>query len=169
MSSWMTIGRVLGPHGVRGWVRVLALTDDAGRFPRLDEVTLEAEDGATETRAVREARVAPNGVRLLLEGVEDRSAAEALRGKLLKAPREEKTPLPPDTYYAADLVGIRVETEEGEYLGDFEGVMETGSNDVYVVRHPETRADWLVPALKRAIRSIDIEKRLMVVRKDWVT
>jgi 16S rRNA processing protein RimM len=168
MTQLVVIGRVLGSHGLHGWVRILPLTDDPARFRKLESVTLVSKIGKEEIFNVLEAGVGPDVVRLRLEGVEDRDAADALRGRIIKGPRRTE-PLPADTYYTCDLVGLRVETDAGEYLGDLEEVVETGSNDVYVVRQPETRCDWMVPALKTAILSIDIERRLMVVRKDWVT
>ena len=91
---------------------------------------------------------------LCLAGVEDRDAAEALRGRELFVPRAEAAPLPEGRYYIADLIGMQVVDEAGRELGRLADVMQAGGNDVYEVRGKRT---FRFPALKRALRAVDVE------------
>ena len=70
--------------------------------------------------------------------------------------------LPENTYYIADLLGCRVETRTGEYLGKIADVLETGSNDVYIVQEGP-RGEILIPALKKVVVLVDISNRLIQV------
>ena len=81
---------------------------------------------------------------------------------MVQVPREEAIPLEEGEYYYFQLVGLTVETESGERLGRLAEVLETGANDVYVVRGP--RGEVLLPAVEDVIRQVDLESRRVVVR-----
>ena len=131
MKEYLMIGQVIKPQGVRGEIKVLPLTDDPERFLDLARVFLDETGG--EALAVRAARTREGYAYLSLAGVEDRDAAEALRGRELFVPRAEAAPLPEGRYYIADLIGMQV---------------------VYEVRGKRT---FRFPALKRALRAVDVE------------
>jgi 16S rRNA processing protein RimM len=163
LPEQLQIGRILGPHGIRGELRVYPLTDDPTRFDRLKTCLLEGAPGSPPSvcRCVG-ARNQQGLVLLRLEGVDDRDAAEKLKGRHLLVDRKDAVKLPENAYFICDLVGCRVETLDGEDLGTLEEVLATGSNDVYLVRRPDTR-DLLIPALKTVVRSVDIAGRLVRV------
>ena len=71
-------------------------------------------------------------------------------------------PLKENEYYIADLIGMEVYLEDGEYFGTLMDVMETGANDVYVV-HLEAGKEVLIPAIKDCIKEVDVENAKMVV------
>jgi 16S rRNA processing protein RimM len=98
---------------------------------------------------------------LKLDGTDDRNAADELRGMLVQIPVEEAVPLEEGEYYLFQLVGVRVETEDGEWLGQIVDVIETGANDVYVVRGP--RGEVLLPAVDNIVLQLDLESKQMVV------
>jgi 16S rRNA processing protein RimM len=96
------------------------------------------------------------------EEVRTREEAEALVGAVLTLPRSEAPPLPEGSFYQVDLVGLRVETGEGEPLGDVAGILETGGVDVLVVRRGG--GEWLLPAARAFVLAVDLPGRRLVVR-----
>ena len=139
------------PHGLAGEVEAQILTDFPDRFDMLKTVYL----GEHYTPAVLESQ-RRHGHRILLkfEGCEDREEAEKLRGELIYVPVDEAVPLEEDEYYLHEIVGLQAWTTEGEYLGRIEEVIDTGSNDVYVVR--DGVRETLIPALSDVVLRIDI-------------
>jgi 16S rRNA processing protein RimM len=143
----------LKPHGLAGEVDVQILTDFPDRFDMLKTVYL----GERYAPAVLESQ-RRHGRRILLkfEGCDDREEAEKLRGELIYVPVDEAVPLEEDEYYLHEIVGLQAWTTEGEYLGRIEEVIDTGSNDVYVVR--DGVRETLIPALSDVVLSIDIKQ-----------
>ncbi len=173
----LIIGEVTVPHGVRGEVRVLPLTDRPERFAKLASV-LVVEGGVRglpREAAVEYASCRGNMVFLKLAGVDDADGAAKWRGVKLGVPREEAIRLPEGHYFHFEIIGLLVVTEEGRVLGRVARIYETGANDVYEVR-PEPasgrgpaggsgpRKPFLLPALKSVIREVDVPGGKMVVR-----
>jgi 16S rRNA processing protein RimM len=100
---------------------------------------------------------------LYLEGVEDRDQAEAQRGEEIAIPIEHARPLPEGAYYHWQILGLSVEEEGGAHLGQIVEILETGANDVYVVR-PEAGGEILLPAISSVIRRVDLGSGTMLVR-----
>ncbi|MCL6479664.1 MAG: ribosome maturation factor RimM [Peptococcaceae bacterium] len=165
MKRDITIGKVVSTYGTRGMLKVLPLTDFPDRFLDMDRVTLE-QNGKQRDFAVTGVKRHRKHILIRLGQVNDVSAAETLRGALIKVGREELTPLPEDSYYIFDIVGLNVYSPEGEFLGVVEDVIQTGANDVYVVDTGDKKAPVLVPALKDVIREVDVKGGRMVVDYD---
>lgn len=161
LREYLCIGRIVKPQGIKGEVKVQPTTDDPARFRGAGRIFFDAA-GERPARVVS-ARVDVKGVYLRLEGVDDRNAAEALRGAELYVARADAIPLPEGRYFIADLIGLRVEDERGEPLGELADVTQAGGNDVYSVRGAR---GFLFPAVKRAIGRIDIEGGVMVLRSE---
>jgi len=157
---YIALGRILRPHGVRGEVVVEVLTDFPERLAHLPQLYLGDAHQATLTR-VRSCRTKGDLLLMAFEGYPDRTAVEALRDQLVQVPLEEAAPLPEDTYYPHQLVGLDVETTEGDNLGRLSDVLFTPANDVYVVTGP--RGQVLLPAIRQVIKQIDLEAGRMVV------
>ena len=98
---------------------------------------------------------------LTLEGVEDRDAAEKLRGELLYIDRAHAVELDEDTNFLCDLIGLHGVDDEGGDLGTLRDVLQPGGNDVYVFNGP--RGEVLVPALKSVVKKVDLEAGEMVL------
>ena len=150
---------IRGAHGVRGEVRVAPDTDNPARFVvgRVVEV-----EGLGE-RAIRSVRGVKGELIVALEGVEDRDAAERLRGRELRVPIEDARSETPG-YLWADLVGMDVVDESGNALGVLVEVLRPGGdNDVFVVRTADDR-ELLLPAIDTVVLAIDVAGRRMVVR-----
>lgn len=162
----ISIGRICGGHGLNGELRILPLTDFPERFLGMDSLRLFHPDGK-EWRELCPTRFRfLEGKGLLLvttEEIVDRTSADLLKGALVKVTAEERIPLPEGRYWIDDLMGLDVRDEAtGESLGVIEEVLQTGSNDCYMVRTPERKLKAL-PAIREVIRKVDLEGRTMEV------
>ncbi len=155
----MVIGQVTKPHGVRGEVRVLALTDLPERFTWLDIVYVGERDPVAV--AVEAARLHKGGALLKLAGYDTREEAQALRGQLLQVPEEEAIPLAEGEYFLYQLLGLAVEAMDGSALGTLAEVIETGANNVFVVHGAQ--GEILIPDTQEVVAEIDFDQRRMKV------
>jgi 16S rRNA processing protein RimM len=154
----ITVARVVAAHGVRGEVRAYPETDFPERLRPGRAVYLAGVAAPRWSRITGARPHRPPLLLLRLEGVGDRTAAEALRGAELQVPAASLPPLPAGTYYLHQIVGLRVLTEDGRELGRVEDVERPGGNDVYVV------GPYLIPALREVVREIDLAAGRMVIR-----
>jgi 16S rRNA processing protein RimM len=115
---------------------------------------------AGERRNVLRAREDREAWIVQLEGIGDRTAAERYRGELLETPDAEVLRDDDDSYFIHELIGLRVETTDGQALGELVDVMQPGANDVYVVRRPGGE-EVMIPAIGEVIDEIDIRGRVM--------
>ena len=159
--NYLAIGRVIRAHGVKGEISVSVLTDFPERFETIERVYLGDEFEATAYR-LEKYRWHKKNVLLTLAGIIDRNQAEQLRGQLVQVPIEEAVSLPQGSYYLYQLMGLQVLTTDGNNLGVIAGIIETGANDVYVVKK-DGRQEILLPAIPDVIKSINIEQGQMIV------
>lgn len=164
----VAIGRIVKTFGVRGEVKVLSLTDVPGRFESLTRVLLEAPSGRTLPAAVTSRRVDRDGFVLGFDALSSPEAAAAFRGGFVKIPRPQPPSLPEGQFFEYDLVGMTVGDEGGTVLGTIEDIMSTPANHVFVVR--KDGREWLIPATRSAVASVDVAGRTMTVRRGegWV-
>lgn len=146
-------------HGVRGEVRVRPHTDLPERFTWLETVYVGEVD--PRPLAVEGVRFHKDLVLLKLGGYDSREEAAALKGELLQVPMTEAIPLAEDEYFLYQLIGLAVVTDEGESLGELVEVLETGANNVFVVRGE--RGDILLPDTSEVIVDIDFENGRLTV------
>ena len=163
-NKFISIGKIVAPHGVRGDVRVVPLTDFPDRFQGMKQIMLE--DGVSLT--VENVKYHNQFILLKFQGLDDMNAVEKLRGKQIQVTRDALVKLPEGHYYTFDIVGLKVQTETGEELGVVTDVIQTGSNDVYVAE--QDGRTTLIPALKEVVLRIDLAGGLMLVRlqEEWV-
>lgn len=154
----LAVARVVGAHGLRGQLTCSLLTDFPERFKTTEEVLVGEPP---QLRRVERHRLDRERVILKLAGIDDRSAAEALRGALVQVPLDQAVKLPAGSYYWHEIVGLRVQDTHGRLLGHVAEVLPTGSNDVYVVRSRE--GELLLPAIKDVVLDIDRERGVMTV------
>jgi 16S rRNA processing protein RimM len=160
-EEWVTIGRIVALFGVQGELKVRPETDIPDRFRQLREIHLGPEHTPYQIAAARPYKEGLLVLRLI--GIESANAAKALIGQTITIPLAQIAPLPPDHYYIHDLIGLRVESSDGQALGVVADVLATGGNDVYVVRAAETGREVLVPAVKTMVKRVDISAGLLVI------
>jgi len=149
---------VAAPHGLKGELRCDIVTDFPERFRRTKQLHLGTEHRPYDVERTRAAR---GQLVLKLAGVDSRSDAERLRGQLICVPSAEAVKLPRGSYFWHQIIGLRVETIDKMLLGTVVDILQTGSNDVYVVK-TET-GELLIPAIKDVVRKVDVESGVMTV------
>ena len=155
LSEYLMIGEITKPQGVRGEVKVRPCTCDPDRFDGLETVYVKKGEAYAPLN-ITVNRLGPDAVFVNVEGVQDRDAAEKLRGTRLYIDRAHAVALDGDTNFLADLYGLRGIVDDGRDLGRLADVMQPGGNDVYVFRGP--LGEVLVPALKSVVLAVDLEK-----------
>lgn len=167
----VAVGLVLGAFGLGGEVKVRPLTEFPDRLLDLKEVRLSRPGPMArqpERREVTSVRQLGDGTFIFgFAGVGGRLEAGALRGATLEIEAAEVRPLPPGRFYRFQVLGLVVKDEAGRALGKVADVLETGANDVFVVKSGDTagfREELLIPALRDVVLAIDFEAGEMTVR-----
>ena len=158
----INVGEISGVFGVKGWVKIFSFTERRENVLRYSPWLL-SKNGETKPIKVLDGALQGRSVVAKLEGIEDRDQAAALMGWQIFISQEQLPKAAAGEYYWSDLIGLDVENLEGVRLGQVESLMETGANDVVIVKGKRERA---IPFLQgQSIIRIDLEARQMVV--DW--
>ncbi|PKB64765.1 MAG: 16S rRNA processing protein RimM [SAR202 cluster bacterium Io17-Chloro-G2] len=153
----MNVGRVIRAHGLNGQLRVKSLSDVAQRYQPGGVVYINGTPFTiTASGFFRHGQIL-----LTLQGIEDSNAAQKLVEQWITVPVEAAPPLPEGEWFHFQLLGLRVITDQGEDLGKITDILETGSNDVYVVSGVKT--EILIPALKTVITQVRLDEGVMLV------
>jgi len=161
-AGLLAVGRIVKAFGIKGELVVQPLTDKPARFRNLKRVFVGKDAGSVSDVRVGRVHVEPRGVRLCIEGVADRTAAERLVGSLLFVDERNRIKIPSGTYFVHDIVGLAVHDESGKRIGSVREVLRLPGHDVYVL-DCEGR-EVMVPAVKEFVRAIDLESGTMTVR-----
>ena len=158
-KEFLEAGKIVNTHGIRGEVKIMPYTDSPELLAEFDRLFL----GKAHTEVVIErSRVFKNTVIAKIEGVDTPEEAEKLRNKLLYMHRDDLE-LDEDTYFIQDLIGMEVrDADSGQVYGKIADVMQTGANDVYVVKGDDR--EYLVPAIGDVVVSTDIDADIMTIR-----
>lgn len=161
-AETVCLGRIVGAHGVRGIVRIKSHTanpDDLTAYGAL------SDEAGTRRFAVTITGHVKGLVLARLDGVDDRDAAEALRGTDLHVPRAALPPTEDEEYYHADLVGLRAESPDGAALGRVSAIHDHGAGPFVEIEPPDGPAT-LVPFTREHVPTVDIEEGRMIVVVD---
>ena len=161
MEDLLQVGIITSTHGVRGEVKVYPTTDDPRRFRRLKEVVLDTGRGKLNLE-IEGVKFFKQFVILKFKGLDNINDIEKYRQKSLYVTRKNAVRLQRDEYFIADLIGLKVQDEDGTELGTVKDVIETGANDVYEVEMVDGRS-LLLPAIKQCILNVDVENGMMQV------
>lgn len=162
MSDWVLLGKIIGLHGLQGWVKIFSYTCERAGIADYKPLYLSMR-GEWRPVELEQSRLQGKGVAFKFAGYDDRDAAVVLLGCDIAVPRAQLPEPEPGEYYWADLEGLRVETVAGVELGTVERLFETGANDVLVVKGERER---LIPFIQgRVVVGIDLEQGL--IRVDW--
>lgn len=155
MEQLLKVGIISSTHGIRGQVKIYPTTDDVRRFDDLKTVILKAK-GTEQTLHVEAVQYFKQFVIVKFKEYNNINDVEQYKNAELFVTREDAVPLEEDEYFIADLIGLIVETDEGQMLGEVADVIQTGANDVYVVRTAEEK-ELLLPAIRDCVRSVDMK------------
>ena len=158
-KEFLEAGKIVNTHGIRGEVKIMPYTDSPELLAEFDRLFL----GKAHTEVIIErSRVFKNTVIAKIEGIDTPEEAEKLRNKLLYMHRDDLE-LDEDTYFIQDLIGMEVrDADSGQVYGKIADVMQTGANDVYVVKGDDR--EYLVPAIGDVVVSTDIDADIMTIR-----
>jgi 16S rRNA processing protein RimM len=155
------IGRIIAAHGLAGGLKLRSYAESLEVFARGRALVAVNADGEETVYEVERTKALGRSVIVSLKGVTQRGQAEALAGCDVFVDKTALPELEKGTYYWCDLIGLAVYAADGRFLGRLESIFQTGSNDVYVVKH--AGRELLLPALASVVKSVDLEARRMVV------
>jgi len=176
------VGRILDAWGVKGWLKILPHSNDPEALFAAKSWFLQAPDAkfrpgftvfsGTVSLSVDEAKVHSDSVVAKFVGLDDRNAAEALRGARIFLPRSSFPAASKDEYYWVDLIGLKVVNREGVELGLVRDLMATGPNSVLCVEYPIQKEDGssgsaerMIPFVSVYVDTVDIPGKRITV--DW--
>jgi 16S rRNA processing protein RimM len=172
--SRVVLGKVLGAFGIKGWIRIKPLSADPGSL-LTQRVWGLAQRGELREMRVEEVKEHSGTVLARIAGIDDRGAADALRGAEVTVLREQLPAAAPGEYYWADLIGLAVRNVEGVALGVVTGLIEAPAHDVLRVATGEPAegdkkaaagsAEQLIPFVEPIVRGVDIAGGTITV--DW--
>ncbi|HRR76885.1 MAG: 16S rRNA processing protein RimM [Ruminococcus sp.] len=158
-KQYLEAGKIVTTHGIRGEVKIMPYTDVPELLCEFDRLFIGKEHKEIN---IQRSRVFKNTVIAKLEGIDTPEEAEKLRNKILYMHRDDLE-LDDDTYFIQDLIGMEVrDADSGQIYGKLADVMQTGANDVYVIKGDDK--EYLVPAIADVIVSTDIENDVMTIR-----
>ncbi|MDO5689733.1 MAG: ribosome maturation factor RimM [Tissierellia bacterium] len=156
--DWIKVGQIVNTYGIKGELKLFPLTFDPDRFNQGGKYRIE---GMEESISITHARPLKNLVVIRLEGYDDINQVIPFKGKYLYVSEGSLLPLPEDTYYIHDLVGLEV--YEGErQLGRLAEVIEGSANDIYRIENLDNKS-FLVPAVREFIKEVDLESGILRV------
>lgn len=167
MEQYLRIGVLTRPHGVHGEAKVYPTTDYPERFEEVTEVIIRSKRGDIRTQ-IDGVRYFKNLAIVKFRCFQNPEEIQGLAGSDIMISRDQAQPLAEGEYYIADLLGCQVIAAEdsvtlaGQKLGEVKDVLQTGANDVYVVRTP-SGSELLLPVIPDCIRKVDIEAGVITV------
>jgi 16S rRNA processing protein RimM len=156
---FVVTGRVIKPYGVKGWVKIEVLSTNPRRFQVGNAFVLEGDEEG-ERLLLEETREGTGVLLARFQGMEEREQAAELSGKRLLITPDEMDKAPPHSFWEHQLIGTSVFTRAGACLGEVIEVMETGANDVLVVRG---KKECLIPMIEEVVSEIDIEAGTIII------
>jgi 16S rRNA processing protein RimM len=170
-NKMLVVGKITGCLGLKGWVKIHPYTESPDGFIALGEWQLKRR-GALEAVEFDAVKAQGRGLVAHIRGVDDRTSAESYQGMEIVVPESALPPLPTGDYYWRDLQGLSVWCQEGDekvLLGRVDYLIETGANDVLVVKACTGSIDKqerLIPYLPGdTVTRVDLEEALIEV--DW--
>ena len=159
--DWIPVGRVTKVHGLKGELKLYPSMDDIW-VADTKQIRLSRSDPAQEFAEYIIQSIRGKGAPLIIKfsNIDSIDAARELVGQTLYILRDHFPDLPDNEYYWFQIKGLRVFDEDGNYYGNIEEIIQTGSNDVYVVRDDEK--ELLIPMIDSVVKKIDLKSRELI-------
>jgi 16S rRNA processing protein RimM len=159
-EALLLIGRVIGPHGLRGLLKIESYARSEDTLLTAGKIYLRQSPGKISEYEIISAVPHKGGSLIRLEGLDSGDQAEAYRGAEIFI-RKVAVSRDQDEYFWHELIGLRVYLETGRYLGTVKEILPTAGNDIYVVR--EGKEEFLIPAIHDVVKTIDLENGKMII------
>jgi 16S rRNA processing protein RimM len=164
-EEFIPVGKISGAFGVKGWVKVFSFTEPRANILQYSPLFLSRQGEWMEIK-LSGGHVQGKGVVMGISNVTDRDQVQPLIGAELAIRKDQLEPAADDEFYWADLIGLKVENLEGDALGQVDHLLETGANDVLVVKADDQDKDRLIPfVLDEVVKQVDLEQQWIQV--DW--
>ena len=161
-DSPLVMGRIARPFGIQGWLHIATYTELPENLLAYQPWYLHRQ-GQWQAAELVDGRHHGKGLVVKFSGCNDRDAAEALKGTEIGVYRDQLPESAADEYYWSDLVGLQVITQDNRVLGVVDHLIETGANDVLVVKGEQ---EFLVPFIQgQVVKTVDLGAR--EIRVDW--
>ncbi len=154
--EFITIGKILSPWGIEGKLKVQVETDFPERFAPSSEVYISRRSATISSVEWRAGQVI-----IKLSTIDSIRDAEKLRGQLVEIHNSQLQALPDGQYYHFQLIGLEVQTTQGEPLGEITDIITMSSNDTYVVKG--NSGEILIPAIEDVVKSVDLDKGCLII------
>lgn len=161
MEKYFRVGVIANTHGIRGEVKVYPTTDDINRFKKLKKCILDTGKEYIDLN-VESVKFFKNMVILKFKEYNNINDIECYKGKDILVSRDNAVKLEKGEYYIADILEAKVILEDGSEFGVLEDVMQTGANDVYVVKTLDNK-EVLLPKIDECVKKLDIENKIVTV------
>ena len=161
MEKYFRVGVIANTHGIRGEVKVYPTTDDINRFKKLKKCILDTGKEYIDLN-VESVKFFKNMVILKFKEYNNINDIECYKGKDILVSRDNAVKLEKGEYYIADILGAKVILEDGSEFGVLEDVMQTGANDVYVVKTLDNK-EVLLPKIDECVKKLDIDNKIVTV------
>lgn len=160
-QEYFEIGQIVNTFGIKGFVKVKPFTDDLERFEELESVYIVKNKELKEFN-IEQIKYHKNLVLIKFKGIDDINIAEKYKNCYIKIKRENARKLPQNTYFIADLIGIKVYDENGNFLGKVDDIYNNKIHDIYVIKD-DLGKQILLPSIKEVIKQVDIDNDKIVV------
>ncbi len=161
MEDYFRVGVFASTHGVRGEINLFPTTEDSQRFHKGLPLFLDTGKEMLPL-TVEGFKYFKNMVILKFEGYNNINDIEKYKGKELYVDRAHAIPLEEGEYYISDILGAEVISDENEKIGKLVDVMQTGANDVYIIKRPNGK-EVLFPVIKECVLDVDTEQKVVRV------
>ena len=159
----LAIGRIAGVHGIKGSLKIFSYAETLAGVQEDESILIRHPSGDKRIYRINWIRPHKKGFLLNFREVTDRDHAEELVGSELLINKHDLPVLEDGDYYWFDLIGMSVYDDENRFIGRLESIIETGSNDVYVVKD-ENGTETLIPALVSVVLDVDVKNQTMRVK-----
>ena len=161
-QAFRAVAKIISLFGIRGEVKIFSYARTAEEFETLESLYCGSTEGESVPCSIESVRMRGKDIYLKLTGVDDRTAAEAFRGKYLFVEESQKKKLPKEKFFVDDIVGCTVIDEEGKKVGTVRSVDALPGQMMYTVR--TRNGDVMLPAVQEFVLSVDVDKKQIVVR-----
>lgn len=161
LRDLVAVGRIGSTHGVRGQLRLHSYSGNLETLQSAKQITLKLAGGELRQYRLERAVLHSSRILLTIKDINDIDAASQLTGSELLVRQDQLPETDDNEYYWKDLIGLSVATKEGVHLGKLTQIMETGANDVYLVK--DGRREYLIPAIADVIHAVDLASGTMII------
>ena len=161
MENLLEIGKIVNTHGLRGEVKVVPWTDSPDDFYDVSFVYIKNKNEYKKL-TIDGVKFQKNNVIVKFKEYNDINEILPFKNAVLYADRNDLGELPEGVYYIVDLIGLKVYTEDDEYIGEIADVFNAGASDIYDVKR-EGKKNLLLPVIDEVVKSVDIENGRVTV------